>query len=157
MSETVADGQAAAAPSLIINAQYLRDLSFENPRAPESLLGQNAPPDVSINADVRARQLGEDVFEVVIDLKVEARQGEEVGFLIEVSYGAVATIKNAPQELMAALILIEVPRILFPFARNIVADATRDGGFPPLLINPIDFGEIQRRKAQEGQAVAGNA
>jgi preprotein translocase subunit SecB len=162
MSDTAANGQTGEtpqAPSLVINAQYLRDLSFENPRAPESLLQQAAPPEVGIDVDVKARQIGEDAFEVVLVLKVEARVANEVAFLVELEYGGVVTIRNVNQEIMAALILIETPRLLFPFARAIVADATREGGFPPLLINPIDFTELQRRKAAEAEAAetAGNA
>jgi preprotein translocase subunit SecB len=151
MSEIAANGQDSAAtqpPALIVNAQYLRDLSFENPRAPDSLLSQNGPPEVSIEIDVKARQLNEELFEVVLNIKLEARSNSEVAFLVELDYGGVVTIRNAAPELRAALILIETPRLLFPFARAIIADATRDGGFPPLMINPIDFAELQRRKAQ---------
>ena len=152
MSDIAANGQDGAdSPVLIINAQYLRDLSFENPRAPESLLAQNGPPEVAIEVDVKARQLNDELFEAVLSIKVEARQGNEVAFLVELDYGGVLTIRNAGQELLAALILIEAPRMLFPFARAIIAEATRDGGFPPLLINPIDFAELQRRKASEAQ------
>ena len=142
------DPSQAESASLIVNAQYLRDLSFENPRAPESLLQQaEQQPEVSVEVDVRARQLNEETFESVLNLKVQARTGDDVVFMVEVDYGGVVTIRNAAQELTAALVLIETPRLLFPFARAIIADAIREGGFPPLLINPIDFAEIQRRKA----------
>src|ERR1700722_20643735 len=111
MSETLANGQngatAPAAPTLTINAQYLRDLSFENPRAPESLLNQSAPPEVKIDVDVKGRQLNQDTFESVINLKVEARQGEQVAFMVEADYAAVVTIRNATQEMIAALVLVE--------------------------------------------------
>ena len=164
MSETQTNGQngaaaAATAPSLTINAQYLRDLSFENPRAPESLLQQGGVPEVKIDVDVKARQLNQEVYESVVSLKVEAQQNNQVSFVVEVDYGAVVTIKNAAQELVAALLLIEAPRIVFPFVRAVVADATRDGGFPPLMINPIDFAEVQRRKsaAQQTAPAAANA
>jgi preprotein translocase subunit SecB len=155
MSEIQTNGQdgtaAAVAPSLTINAQYLRDLSFENPRAPESLMTQGGVPEVKIDVDVKARQLNQDVFESVVALKVEAKQDGQVAFVVDVEYGAVVTIKNATQDLIAALLLIEAPRIVFPFVRSVVADATRDGGFPPLMINPIDFAEVQRRKAAQAQ------
>jgi len=151
MSEIQTNGQdgtaAGTPPSLTINAQYLRDLSFENPRAPESLMNQSGVPEVKIDVDVKARQLNPELFESVISLKIEAQQGGQVAFVVEVDYGALVTIKNAPQELVAALLLIEAPRIVFPFVRSVVADATRDGGFPPLMINPIDFAEVQRRKS----------
>jgi preprotein translocase subunit SecB len=150
MSDVTGNGQAGAgAPVLIINAQYLRDLSFENPRAPESLINQGNPPEVSVEADVKARQLNAETFEAVLMLRIEARSGEDVAFLIELDYGAVLTIRNAVPEVIAALVLVEAPRLLFPFARAIVADATRDGGFPPLLLSPIDFGDLQRRKAAQ--------
>jgi preprotein translocase subunit SecB len=156
-SPAVANGQngaAPAGPSLTINAQYLKDLSFENPRAPDSLLAQGQAPEVKIEVEVKARQLNEELFESVLTLKVEARQGQQVAFVTEVDYAAVVTIRNAPQELIGALLLVETPRIIFPFARAILADATRNGGFPPLLINPIDFAELQRRKAIEAQGPA---
>ena len=151
------DGAAAQSPVLIINAQYLRDLSFENPRAPESLIGQNSPPEVAVEIDVKARQLNPEMFEVVLALQVEARSNNEVTFLIELDYGAVVTIRNAAPEMTAALILVEAPRMLFPFARAVIADATRDGGFPPLLINPVDFAELQRRKAMQAERAAATA
>ena len=113
---------------------------------------QGAAPEVGIDVDVKARQIAEEAFEVVLVLKVQARVAGEVAFLVELEYGGVVTIRGVPQDVMAALVLIETPRLLFPFARAIVADATREGGFPPLLINPIDFTELQRRKAAEAEA-----
>jgi preprotein translocase subunit SecB len=156
MSDTAANGHEADAAAqgavLMINAQYLRDLSFENPRAPESLMGQSQAPDVRIDVDVKARQLGEELYEVVLAFKIEAKVADEVAFLVELDYGGAVTIRNAPQELLAALILVETPRLLFPFARAIIAEATRDGGFPPLLINPIDFAELHRRRAAAAES-----
>jgi preprotein translocase subunit SecB len=141
------------AQQLFLNAQYIKDLSFENPRAPQTLIQQTAQPDVEINVDVKARNLGPDVFEVVLTINATARaQGEPV-FLVELAYGSVVTVKNTPAELVPALILVETPRIVFPFARAIIANATRDGGFPPLMINPIDFGELLRRQQADAQAL----
>jgi preprotein translocase subunit SecB len=141
------------AQQLFLNAQYIKDLSFENPRAPQTLIQQTAQPDVEINVDVKARNLGPDVFEVVLTINATARaQGEPV-FLVELAYGCVVTIKNTPAELVPGLVLVETPRIVFPFARAIIANATRDGGFPPLMINPIDFGELLRRRQADAQAL----
>jgi preprotein translocase subunit SecB len=141
------------AQQLILNAQYIKDLSFENPRAPQTLIQQTAQPDVEINVDVKARNLGPDVFEVVLTINATARaQGEPV-FLVELAYGSVVTVKNTPAELVPTLVLVETPRIVFPFARAVIANATRDGGFPPLMINPIDFGELLRRQQAEAQAL----
>jgi preprotein translocase subunit SecB len=136
---------------LILNAQYIKDLSFENPRAPQSLIQQTAQPDVEINVDVKANNLGPEVFEVVLTINATARAQGETVFLIELAYGSVVTIKNATAELLPMLVLVETPRIVFPFARAVIANATRDGGFPPLMINPIDFAELLRRQ-QAAQA-----
>jgi preprotein translocase subunit SecB len=154
MAEEVrGNGQdGAAAPSadapqqLIINAQYVIDLSFENPRAPQSLMQPGAQPDVEINVDVKARNLTPETFEIVLTINATAKVQQEPMFLVELAYGAVVTVKNAPQEAIAQMLLVEAPRIVFPFARAVIATATRDGGFPPLLINPIDFAELLRRQ-----------
>jgi preprotein translocase subunit SecB len=137
----------AVAQQLVINAQYIKDLSFENPRAPQSLMQQNVPPSVEINVDVKAQGVGGDAYEVVLTINASAKAAEDTLFLLELSYGAVVTAQNAPQEILPTLILVETPRLMFPFARNIVAEATRDGGFPPLLINPIDFADLLRRNS----------
>jgi preprotein translocase subunit SecB len=142
---------------LIVNAQYIKDLSFENPRAPQSLMQQAAPPNVEINVDVKAQSLGPDMFEVVLTINASAKAQADALFLLELSYGAVVTAKNAPQELLPTLVLVETPRLMFPFARNIIAEATRDGGFPPLMINPIDFAELLRRNQAAGQPTADQA
>ena len=144
---------------LIFNAQYIKDLSFENPRAPQSLIQQTAQPSVDINVDVKAQNLGPEVFEVILTINATARAQDQPVFLVELAYGAVVTVKNATPEMLAPLILVEAPRIVFPFARAIIANATRDGGFPPLMINPIDFAELLRRQQADAQAAAapGNA
>ena len=152
---TVGNGQEAfpgatadTAQRLIVNVQYIKDLSFENPRAPQSLAQQQATtPTVDINVDVNAQPLGPDTFEVVLTVKASAKLNDEPVFLLELAYGAVVTARNIPQDMLPSVLLVETPRLMFPFARNIVADATRDGGFPPLMINPIDFTELLRRNA----------
>ncbi|MGH7126384.1 MAG: protein-export chaperone SecB [Stellaceae bacterium] len=146
-----ASGAAAAAAEspayqLIVNTQYLKDLSFESPRAPQTLMTQREAPEVNLTADVKARSLGPEVFEVVLNLGAHARQKDDPVFVVELSYAAVVTVKDAPQELVPLLVFVETPRILFPFARAVIANATRDGGFPPLLINPIDFAELLKRE-----------
>ena len=162
-SDATGNGQPAPQPAadaaqqaqqLIINAQYIKDLSFENPRAPASLRQQNVPPAVEINVDVKAQGLSPDTYEVVLSINASAKAQDEALFLVELSYGAVITVRNVPQELLSTVVLVETPRLLFPFARNIVADTTRDGGFPPLLINPIDFSEVLRRNASANQAAS---
>jgi preprotein translocase subunit SecB len=144
------DGQEtaslAAQQQLFVNAQYIKDLSFENPRAPQSLIQPAAQPEVAINVDVQGRNLGPEVYEVTLSVNVTARAQEEPVFIVELAYGAVVTVKNATDATLPALVLVETPRIIFPFARAIIANATRDGGFPPLMINPIDFAELLRRQ-----------
>ncbi len=158
--ETTSNGAgstSAASPSgpqqLILNAQYIKDLSFENPRAPQSLIQQTTQPDVEINVDVKARNIGPEVFEVVLTINATARAQGEAVFLVELAYGSVVTVKNATAESLPALVLVEAPRIVFPFARAVIANATRDGGFPPLMINPIDFAELLRRQQPDAQAL----
>ena len=150
---------AAAQPGLqlLINAQYIKDLSFENPRAPQSLRQQATQPVVDINVDVKAQGIGQDAYEVTLSINAGAKVQGETLFLVELSYGAIVAVRNVPQELLTPALLVETPRLMFPFARNIIADTTRDGGFPPLMINPIDFAELLRRKtaaAQPGTGVA---
>jgi preprotein translocase subunit SecB len=143
--ETEAMPPTPDGPQLLINVQYIKDLSFENPRAPQSLVQPTSQPEVAINVDVKARNLNPEAYEVVLTINVSANaQGEPV-FLVELAYAAVVTVRNAPEPMLTSLVLIETPRIIFPFARAIIANATRDGGFPPLMINPIDFAELMRR------------
>ena len=137
---------AGEVEQLIVNAQYIKDLSFENPRAPQSLIQPSAQPQVDINVDVNAQNLAPEVFEVTLAINVSARINNDPVFLVELVYGAVVTVRNATEAMLPTLILVETPRIIFPFARAIIADATRDGGFPPLMINPIDFAELLRRQ-----------
>jgi preprotein translocase subunit SecB len=151
---------AATEPSqshqLIINAQYIKDLSFENPRAPHTLGQPSAQPSVDINVDVKAQSLGPENYEVVLTINASAKSQEEVLFIVELAYGAVITVRNVPQQLLTTIVLVETPRLMFPFARNIVAETTRDGGFPPLMINPIDFAELLRQNSA-AQPAAGDA
>ena len=146
----------AGGQQLFINAQYIKDLSFENPRAPHSLTQQGAAPAVEINVDVKAQNLNPETYEVVLSVNANAKIGNDSLFIVELAYGAVVTARNLPQEMLPAALLVEIPRLMFPFARNIIADATRDGGYPPLMINPIDFTELLRRN-QGQQAPAAPA
>ena len=141
----------AAPQQLVINAQYIKDLSFENPRAPQSLMQQAGPPSVDINVDVNVQSVGPENYEVVLSIKAGAKAQEETLFLVELAYAGIVTVRNVPQQMLGAVVLVEVPRLLFPFARNIIAETTRDGGFPPLMINPIDFSELARRNAAAGE------
>ena len=154
-----AAGSAAAQPAaqpqgqqLIVNAQYIKDLSFENPRAPHSLRQQTTQPAVEINIDVKAQALATDTYEVTLTIKAGANVQGDALFVLELAYAAIVTVRNVSPEMLSAVVLVETPRLMFPFARNIVAETTRDGGFPPLMINPIDFGELLRRNTAAQQA-----
>ena len=141
---------------LIVNAQYIKDLSFENPRAPQSLIQQTGQPAVDINVDVKARNLGPELYEVVLTINATAKADNETVFLVELAYGTVVTVRNVPEAMLPGIVLVETPRIIFPFARAVIANATRDGGFPPLMINPIDFAELLRREqAAQASGIAG--
>lgn len=147
----------AQGPQMFVNVQYVKDLSFENPRAPQSLMQPATQPEVAINVDVKARNLNPGAYEVVLTINVNANATGEPVFLVELAYAAVVTVLNAPEPMVANLVLVEAPRIIFPFARSIIANATRDGGFPPLLINPIDFAELLRhQQAAAEQPAAGS-
>ncbi len=144
--------QEEAMPSLNALAQYTKDFSFENPNAPRSLTPQQNGPQISIQVNVNAKQIAEADFEVDLTLEGDAKTGEEVLFAFELTYAGIFRVRNIPQDQLHPVIMIECPRLLFPFARQMVADAVRNGGFPPLYIDPIDFVALYRQKAMEGGA-----
>lgn len=154
-----ADGAQQLGPRLAILAQYIKDLSFENPRGPGGFVQVQSRPEIQIRVDVRGERRSEEQHEVVLELVVDARLGDQPVFLLELSYGGIFLLQNIPPDALQALLMIECPRLLFPFARRIVADLTRDGGFPPLLLDPIDFVSLYRRRLQQqaGQSPAGTA
>jgi preprotein translocase subunit SecB len=152
------DGTAATAEQGVqvsILAQYVKDLSFENPNAP---FPPNAPqhqPRVEISVDVQARRRSDDTYEVELKLSANALAEDQTVFVVEVLYGGLFLLRHFPPESLEPFLLIEGPRILFPFARRILADLTRDGGFPPLMVEPIDFALLYRqRMAPQGGAGA---
>ena len=142
-----AAAQTAQAP-LLVNAQYIKDLSFELPNAPEILRRLNQQPQIQVNVNVQARNLGSDVYEVTLMLNAEAKLGEEPLFIVELEYAGVFTAKATDEDALKPLLLIEAPRLLFPFARAVISTLTREAGLPPMLIQPIDFVELYRRQAQ---------
>ena len=152
MSTTNGGGPEAtqAAAQLNVLAQYIKDLSFENPNAPRSMQQQQQQPQINIQINVNAKPLAQDDYEV--ELKIEGR-AEVPGTLLfgfDLLYAGVFRIVNVPQENLHAVIMIECPRLLFPFAREIIATAVRNGGFAPLLLDPVDFVALyQQRLAAE--------
>jgi preprotein translocase subunit SecB len=142
--------QPGAAPSMKILGQYLKDLSFENPNAPQSMNIQNGSPDINIAVNVNARNLAPTDFEVELHLEAKATHDSKPVFVADLLYAGVFRLENIPQEALHALVLVECPRMLFPFARQVLADATRNGGFPPLMLDPIDFMGMYQRRIAEG-------
>ena len=134
-------------PQVGILAQYVKDLSFENPNAPAVYQWQGQPQmDVQVNIGVSG--VGQDVHEVVLKIEVEAKSNEGVAFRVETLYAGLFALRNIPEEQLQPFLLAEAPRLLFPFARRVLADAVRDGGFQPLLLEPIDFGAIYLQQAE---------
>ncbi|MBK8909348.1 MAG: protein-export chaperone SecB [Rhodospirillales bacterium] len=145
-----------ARPPLIINNQYIKDLSFEAPAVPKIFEQiQSATPDIGVNVNVQARPLDDTRFEVSLQTRAECKAGGAMAFLVELTYCGVFTV-NVAAEHLRPILLIECPRLLFPFARHIIANATRDGGFPPLLLGPIDFVSMYQRQMQERAAKGGD-
>ncbi|EME70434.1 preprotein translocase subunit SecB [Paramagnetospirillum caucaseum] len=144
-------------PQLQVNMQYIKDLSFEIPGAPHSFIEmQGKNPEIPIHVDVNVANVGANAYEVVLHLKVEALLEGKALFILELAYAGVFTL-NLPEDQIHPVLLIECPRLLFPFARNIVADMTRDGGLPPLLLQPLDFVQLYRARVDEMNAQQGQA
>lgn len=146
--------EANEAPRLTIHTQYLKDLSFENPSAPDSLKSTEQP-ETNVKVDIQAKKLEDDgdLYEVALQVTAEATRGGATVFVAEVSYAGIFTIQVKP-ELVRPAVMIECPRLIFPFARQILADAVRNGGFPPLLLQPVDFVEIYRQDLAQRQQQA---
>jgi len=143
---------AAEAPPLVINAQYIKDLSFEAPSTPGVFQTmQTEAPDVSININVNAHPVHDRLFEVQLHVRSECTVAKEKAFIIELVYCGLFTL-NVDQESLQPTLLIECPRLLFPFARNIVGETVRDAGFPPLMLNPVDFVAMYRNQLEQNSA-----
>ena len=135
-------------PSIQVAAQYIKDLSFENPS-----MGINIQrPQIDFTVDLQARKMQETgPYEVVIKMRVTAQQEERTLFLLEIAYGGIFVLDKVPEEVLQPFLLIECPRLLFPYMRRIVSDIVSDGGLPPLMIEPIDFAALYRTKMMEAQ------
>ncbi len=152
------DAPSHALP-VALNIQYTKDLSFEVPNGPSIFSSLDDAPRVSVNIDVEANRLQENnhVYEVTLSIKVDAVEAEKKDqspprtvFIVELAYAAVVTLVDPTDDIIEPILLIEVPRLIFPFARNIICDTTRDGGFPPVVLQPIDFVALwQRKKGQQ--------
>ena len=158
--EPQANGEDTA-PQVGVLSQYVKDLSFENPNAP-AIYQSQTPPAIDVQFNIGSGKITDDVYEVVLKIEVRAQAETQVAFLVDLSYAGLFGLRNIPADQLDPFLLGEAPRILFPFARRVLADAVRDGGFPPLMLEPIDFGGIymaQRAQQQglEAGPVAGQA
>ena len=139
-------GSKQIVPLISVNAQYVKDLSFENPKSPASLMPGKEKPKIDVTVDLKAATLQQDVYEVILKLSAESKIENEKIFIAELSYAGVFTIKNVPEQEIEPALLIFCPTMIFPFARRILSDVVRDGGFPPLYLDPIDFSQLYRNK-----------
>jgi preprotein translocase subunit SecB len=142
-------------PNFQIVGQYIKDLSFENPGAPA---GFNGNPEMDMGVDLQARPVGPDHYEVVLHMRIKANAESRTLFMMELAYAALVRLTGIPEDAVQQVLLIQTPHLIFPFARRIIADTVRDGGMPPLVIEPIDFVALyQSKMAQAAQPPAGTA
>ncbi len=136
--------------SVIVNVQYVKDLSFENPKAPYSLISPEQPS-IDIGLDINAQLIHENMFEVVISVQAKASNKTDVIFIVELEYAGLFTLDEGDEQDREKILLVHCPNILFPYVRRIISDTVRDGGYPPLMIAPVDFLNLyaQRKKEKE--------
>jgi preprotein translocase subunit SecB len=149
---STANAQQAAQPSFNLIGQYIRDMSFENPGAPGSIMMGGPNPSFNVGINVGVKKQSDDVYAVEITLNAKAEREKNVLFNVELIYGGVFRIKNVPENQLAPLLLVECPRLIFPFARQVLASVTQQGGFPPLMMEPVDFNAIYLQNLRQLQA-----
>ncbi len=150
---TPGTARAGNQAQLTVLAQYVKDLSFENPGAPQSLQGPGQNPQLKVGVNVNAEPRGDETFEVGLHLEVHASNDKGVIYNVELLYGGLFGLRNIPQNLLQPVLFIDCPTLLFPFMRRVLADVTRDGGFPPLMLDPIDFGRLFAENVARDEAV----
>ncbi|MFS0774081.1 protein-export chaperone SecB [Sphingomonas sp. 1P08PE] len=146
-AQPIANG-ADTAPAAGLISQYTKDLSFENPNAP-AIFQTQAQPAIDVQFNIGASQVADEVHEVVLKIDVRAEIDGQVAFIVDLSFAGLFGFRNVPADQIQPFMLGEAPRLLFPFARRVLADAVRDGGFPPLLLEPIDFGQLYLQQAAQ--------
>lgn len=150
VEEPVANGEDTA-PQVGVISQYVKDLSFENPNSPAVFQWQGQP-NIDVQFNIGANTVADDVHEVVLKIDVKATSADKVAFQVDLSYAGLFGLRNIPEDQLQPFLLAEAPRILFPFARRVLADAVRDGGFPPLMLEPIDFASLYLQQAEANAA-----
>lgn len=151
-AETMSNGEDNM-PQVALIAQYVKDLSFENPNAP-AIYQAPEQPKIDVQFNIGSQAAGEDVYEVALKIEVTATQGDLTAYAVELIYAGLFGIRNVPEEHLPPFLLAEAPRLLFPFARAVVADAIRDGNFPALVLEPIDFGALYMQQAEQQAQLA---
>lgn len=141
---------------LSVLGQYIKDLSFESPAAPQVLQSPPANPQLQVTVNVNATSQSEETYEVVLNIEVHAGGDTGVIYNVELFYGGLFRLRNVPQNMLQPVLFIDCPALLFPFMRRVLADMTRDGGFPPLMLDPIDFGRLYSQNMSRGQGQASN-
>jgi len=149
--DPLANGGDDGAPTAGVVSQYVKDLSFENPGAP-NIYSAKGQPAFDVQFNITSNQVAEDLFEVVLKIDVRAEIEKQPAFIVDLSYAGMFALRNIPREQLEPFLLGEAPRILFPFARRVLADAVRDGGFPALMLEPIDFHGLYLQRDAQGQA-----
>lgn len=132
-----------------ILGQYVKDLSFEVPSSPEIFLNPQEKPDIAISINIDAKKLSDDLYEISLKISADASADKKRIFVCEVIYSGIFSIQNVEDDMMEQILLIYCPNLLFPFARRIIANNTIDGGFPPLMLDPIDFTNLYKRRQEE--------
>lgn len=150
-----AEQAAAKAPRVAIKAQYVRDASFENVAVQKDDRRMDRKPEIQVGVNLDAKKIGETNFEVILKVNATARHEEDTMFIVEVEYAGLFEIENVTDAQLHPFLLVECPRLLFPFTRRIVADLTRDGGYPPLMLDIIDFAGLYRAEVEKRRAAAG--
>lgn len=151
-----ASGQSqASVPSFAVKGQYIKDLSFENPHAPQSLLQTEAKPNIDVNIDLKAQKLQEGIFEMTMLISARASESGNTLFLVELAYAGIFQLSGIPDARIEHILLVDCPFVLFPFARRVISDVTRDGGFPPLMLDPIDFHALHMQNKSRVKESAG--
>lgn len=155
----MAEAEQKAPPVVSIQAQYVRDVSFENVAVQEGEGRLDQQPDIQVAVNLDAKKKSDTLFEVILKVNATAKGGEKVMFIVELEYAGIFKIENVAERQLHPVLMIECPRIIFPFARRIVSDLTRDGGFPPLMLDMVDFAgiyrqEVERRRAELAESEA---
>ncbi|MGD1954629.1 MAG: protein-export chaperone SecB [Sphingomonadales bacterium] len=149
------EAQGDAQPQAGLLAQYIKDLSFENPSAPQIYQAlQDAKPDINIGVNVAGRQVAEDAYEVELKLEAKSTANGQPVYMVELVFAGLFQLRNLPEDMMQPFLLVEAPRLLFPFARRILSDAVRDGGYPPLTLEPLDFAALYRQRVEQGASAS---